>query len=135
MLLWGGMAQTEGIKWRGYTDQSFAEAKSSGKPIIIDFSADWCGPCQLMNKHTFHNRSVMELAEKDFVTLNVDLTRGGDPQKERLVRRYNIQGVPTILFLDPGGEEKEDLRVMEYMPPDKFLARMDELKKLIAGSR
>jgi thioredoxin:protein disulfide reductase len=135
MLFLGGAVQTEGIKWRAYNDQTLAEAKSSGKPIIIDFYADWCGPCQLMNKHTFHNRSVVDIAEKDFVTLNVDLTRGGDPQKERLVRRYNIQGVPTILFLDPGGEEKEDLRVMEFMPPDRFLARMNAVKKLIAGAK
>lgn len=134
-FVWGGVAPAGGIKWRAYSEQAFTEAKNSGKPILIDFYADWCQPCLLMEKHTFQNSTVMELAEKDFVMLRVDLTRSGDPQKEKLARRYNILGIPTILFVGPDGKEREDLRVMEFMSPDRFLARMGEMKKLVSGSK
>lgn len=134
-VLWGSVVPTEGIKWRAYSGEALREAMNAGKPIIIDFFADWCQPCRLMDRHTFHNSSVVELADRDFVPLRVDMTRSGDYQTERLAKRYNIQGVPTVLFLAPDGEEKEDLRVMEFMPPDRFLARMEELKKMTAPSK
>lgn len=133
-VIWASAVHGEGIKWQAFSDKALTEAKAAGKPIIIDFYADWCAPCREMDRLTFHNESVIEAAGRDFIMIKVDLTRSGDPAKERLARRYYVRGVPTILFLEPGGDERMELRVLEVMPPEKFLARMNELKNVASGA-
>ena len=61
--------------------------------------------------------------------VKVDVTKGGNSFHERLFQAYGVKGVPTIVFLDPNGKERRDLRLVDYLPPDQFLGRMAELKK------
>ena len=61
--------------------------------------------------------------------LIVDLTRRGNPDYDRLLRKYEIKGVPTVVFLDRKGQERLDLRLVDYLPPDQFLIRMAEIRK------
>ncbi len=125
-LIWNALPG-ETINWTPFSEKALAEAKESGKPVIIDFYADWCSPCRRLDKLTFHDRSVIDAAAKDFVAIRVDLTHG-DSLKAGLLRHYDVRGVPTIIFLKPGGDERTDLRVMEILPPDEFLKRMDQVK-------
>lgn len=125
--------QGGGVRWQPYSEKTLAEATMSGKPVIVDFSADWCVPCRRMEKYTFHDSSVVEAAEKYFVMIKVDLTHSADKETENVVRRYSVRGVPTVLFLKPGGEERKDLRVLEFRDKDRFLAAMEELRKSDAG--
>jgi thiol:disulfide interchange protein DsbD len=46
-----------------------------------------------------------------------------------LLEQYAIRGVPTVVFLDSGGKERMDLRLLDYLPPDQFMSRMAEIKK------
>jgi len=46
-----------------------------------------------------------------------------------LLKEYGVKGVPTIVFLDPNGKERRDLRLVDYLPPDQFLGRMAEVMK------
>jgi thiol:disulfide interchange protein DsbD len=119
--------QGEGIKWTSYSDTAMAEAKQSGKPIIVDFYADWCAPCRRMESLTFHHKPVVEDAAKNFVMMRVDLTNS-DTEKEKLTRLYDVRGVPTVIFLKAGGEEKAELRIMEFTPPQEFLKKMKEAR-------
>jgi thiol:disulfide interchange protein DsbD len=59
----------------------------------------------------------------------VDLTRADNPAHERLLEQYGVKGVPTIVFLDVSGKERQDLRLVDYLPPDQFLGHMAQLKK------
>jgi thiol:disulfide interchange protein DsbD len=59
----------------------------------------------------------------------VDLTRSGNPDHERLLKQYEVKGVPTVVFLGVDGNERRELRLVDYLPPDQFLSRMQELKK------
>lgn len=135
MLVLPLVASGKGVQWQPYSEKVFEDAKKSGKPIIIDFSADWCVPCREMEKRVFRDSDVVESAEKYFAVIRVDLTESADVETEKMVRRFNIRGVPTVVFLKPGGEERKDLRVMELMPKGRFLARMEELRKSAAGPR
>jgi len=128
-LIWGAMPN-DAIKWTPYSDAVLSQAKGSGKPIILDFYADWCSPCRHLDKLTFQDRSVIDAAAKDFITIRVDLSIA-DRAKEKLLGLYKIQGVPTVVFLKPGGDERTDLRVLSILPPGEFLKRMNELKKSV----
>ena len=100
------------------------------KPVIIDFSAAWCAPCREMDEVTFHDREVVKQTGQDFVMIKVDLTRKGNTGYERLLQKYDVKGVPTIVFLDRQGKERHDLRLVDFLPADQFLVRMAESKKM-----
>jgi thiol:disulfide interchange protein DsbD len=121
--------QGPGVTWKPYTEETLKAAQSLKKPAIIDFYATWCTPCRELEEVTFHDASVVKQAESDFVMVKVDVTKGGNPLHERLLQEYGVKGVPTIVFLDPSGKERPDLRLVDYLPPDQFLGRMAELNK------
>ncbi len=117
-----------GVAWQSYSDQVIVEARKHTKPVIIDFHAAWCTPCRELEDVTFHDPSVVDRAAIDFIMIKVDLTRSGDPAHEQLLQKYDIKGVPTVVFLDGDGTERKELRAVDYLPPDQFLSRMAALK-------
>jgi thiol:disulfide interchange protein DsbD len=118
-----------GVSWQPYSDQAIVEAQRLEKPIIINFSADWCAPCRELDEVTFHDAEIVKQAKRDFIMIKVDLTRKGNPVHEDLLRQYGIKGVPTIVFLDHKGQERQDLRLVDYLPADQFLNLMAEARK------
>jgi thiol:disulfide interchange protein DsbD len=118
-----------GIDWKTYSEETLREAQKLNKPVIIDFYATWCTPCRELEEITFHNADIVQRAAQDFVMVKVDVTKGGNPLHERLLERYGVKGVPTVVFLEPDGQERPELRLVDYLPPDGFIGRMTELKK------
>ena len=121
--------QGPGVVWQPYSDELLPEAKKLKKTVIIDFYANWCAPCRELDEVTFHNTEVVKQSNHDFTMVKVDLTRKGNPDHERLLRRYKVKGVPTVIFIDHQGNERHDLRLVDFLPPDQFLIRMAEAKK------
>jgi thiol:disulfide interchange protein DsbD len=129
LLISSWVMRGPGVTWRPYSDQVLADARRLKKPVIIDFYADWCAPCVELDEVTFHNREIVKQAKRDFITVRVDLTRRGNPGHESLLRQYGVKGVPTVVFLNSQGNERHDLRLVDYLPADQFLIRMAEAKK------
>lgn len=121
--------QGPGVTWQVYSDEILSKAKRLNKPVIIDFYADWCRPCRELEKITFHDAEIVKQAEQDFIMVKVNLTRKGNPIYEQLLKEYEVRGVPTVVFLDSQGNERHDLRLVDFLPPDQFLIRMAEAKK------
>jgi thiol:disulfide interchange protein DsbD len=129
-LIGSFVIQGPSVKWDAYSDQLLSEAVKSRKPVIIYFSAAWCAPCRELDEVTFHSGDVVKQAAQDLVMIKVDLTRRGNPDTERLLEKFEVKGVPTVVFLDRRGQERRDLRLVDYLPPDQFLIRIAEVKKV-----
>lgn len=116
-----------GIPWSAYNDQALAQAKADRRYILIDFSADWCLPCKELDHKTFSEQTIVEQTS-GFVTLKADLTDVTSDDVLRLRKQFAIRGVPTVVFIDPNGNEREDLRVFGFVDAEEFLRRLNRLK-------
>ena len=116
----------EGIRWEPYSTESLASAAGERQPVMIEFTADWCVPCRVMQYGAFKDAGVIAESER-FVRLRVDLTHQQDPIAVEAVERFGVAGPPTIVFLDGGGDEIADLRVVESLAADELLERMREV--------
>jgi thiol:disulfide interchange protein DsbD len=84
-------------------------------------------PCKELEARTFSDPRVTQ-AFDGVVALKADLTRDEDPMVQQLKRRFQIVGVPTIVFLDGSGSEQKALRLVQFEPPDAFLKRMAQFR-------
>lgn len=119
--------QKEGMEWEAYEDAKLDQARNDGIPVVLDFYADWCIPCLELERITFTDDRVID-ATGHMVRLKVDLTHFDSPESEEIRRRYNVAGVPTIVFLDKSGNEVEAARIMGFVGPDEFLRRVESVK-------
>lgn len=124
-ILGSWLIRGPGVAWNDYSDTLLAEAAQKGKPVIIDFYATWCTPCRELEEITFHNPEVVKRGNSDYVMVKVDVTKAGNPLHERLLKQYAVKGVPTIVFIDAKGKERLDLRLVDFLPPEPFLQKME----------
>lgn len=102
-------------------DREVAAATAAGKPLMLDFYADWCVSCKEMEKYTFTQASVQG-ALGNAVLLQADVT-ANDAMDQALLNRFGIFGPPTIAFF-VDGVERRDYRVVGYMPAGKFASHV-----------
>jgi len=118
-----GLSTGNQIHWMPASVARLDEAAAQGRPVFIDFMADWCIPCKELDKFTFSDPEVVEMSRR-FVMLKVDLTGSGDPVGQRLKNRFGVKGVPTLIFLFGDGSEASDLREVGFVEKDEFLVKM-----------
>jgi thiol:disulfide interchange protein DsbD len=106
-------------------DARLAEAKSAGKPVMLDFYADWCVSCKEMERFTFAEPKVAARM-KQLVLLQADVTANSDADAA-LLKRFGLFGPPGIIFFDAGGRELVDLRVVGFQPAETFLPTLERV--------
>jgi thiol:disulfide interchange protein DsbD len=95
------------------------DARLQGKPVVLDFYADWCRSCKIMEKK-LHQDAEVQNALKSLVILKVDIT-ANDAQSKALLNQYGVIAPPTFLFLNTKGQELVNLRVIGELSPHTFL--------------
>jgi thiol:disulfide interchange protein DsbD len=99
-----------------------AQAERDEKPVLIDVYADWCAACKELDARTYNVPAVAQRL-KDFLLLKLDFTHPS-PWVEEMKQKYDITGMPTVIFLDSSGEEIT--RFTGFKSPRDFLALMDD---------
>ncbi len=121
----GVEAQGPHIEWMSDETAAIAKAKAENKPLVIDFTAEWCAACQELEHITYQDPRVIERAES-FVPVMLDCTDGKDETVKALQDKYEVLGLPTVVFVLPDGTTMDDLKVTGFVDADDFLGRMDE---------
>ena len=96
-----------------------AAVRSAGRPVMLDFYADWCVSCKEMERFTFNDPRVRARLDKALL-LQVDVTRNSAADRE-LLKRFNLFGPPGILFFDAQGRELASQRVIGHQDAAHFL--------------
>ncbi len=112
-------------------DDRLAQAAEAGKPVILDFYADWCISCKVMERRVFDTEPVLK-AMADFERLQVDVTANTEAD-QALLDRFGLFGPPTVLFFNAEGEELKQARILGEMDQQAFLDHLDRVRDRVGG--
>jgi thiol:disulfide interchange protein DsbD len=115
-------------EWLTDEAEALRRAKELGKPVIIDFRADWCAACKELEHKTFPHPEVAPLLEK-FIKVKIDATEETD-ENAALRQKYGALALPTVVLIRPDGAVATDLVLRKFEEPGKFAER---LKKFFAS--
>ncbi len=105
-----------GIRWQPLTAGALDRAITAGQPAVVEFSARWCPPCLEMERSTFMDPGVLRDAT-GFSMLQADVTES-NANNDRLMEKFAVLGVPTIIFYDRNGREVD--RAVGFVDADGF---------------
>lgn len=118
--------QFKSIKGTAGLERELAAAQAAGRPVLLDFYADWCVSCKEMERYTFSDPAVAAAMSR-FVLLKADVTANDEEDQALMQGRFGIPGPPAMLFFDLQGEESRGHRVVGFMPAAEFAAHLRNL--------
>lgn len=108
--------------------QALARAKNNGQPVLVDFYADWCVACKVLEEETLTHPAVLS-ALANHRLLQVDITEIND-ENQMIMEQYGIFGLPCLVFFDPNGKEVDGKRILGEMGPEKFLTHLSTFQSI-----
>jgi thioredoxin:protein disulfide reductase len=129
-LVAGGERGAHEVRFARVRNLAELETKlvAAGKPVMLDFYADWCVSCKEMEAFTFTDPQVKAKLE-GMLLLQADVT-ANSPEDKALLKRFSLFGPPGIIFFDRQGKEIQRLRVIGYQPAERFLTTLDRAASL-----
>lgn len=110
------------INWLKNIEIATQKAKEKAKILLIDFTADWCTACKILNKKLFENSDFIDEFSDKFIFCKIDCTNNS-PEKEEIIKKFSIYGLPTILLITPEGITKKFGSEIDTDTIRKFLGR------------
>jgi thiol:disulfide interchange protein DsbD len=105
--------------WKLYTKEALQEARDHQKPVVIDFWAEWCPVCHDLD-NTLFSLPQIQVKLSQVIALRVDATDQDDPEVQKILMQYGIEGLPTTVFLVGHGQEIKDARLIGFSTPQDF---------------
>ncbi len=115
------------IKWEDSFEGAMQKARAQNKPILIDFYADWCGPCKLMDERVYPDRQVIAQS-RNWVTVKVNGEKRPD-----VMGAYGLNGYPTLVFAHGNGQPMKI--VTAYQDAPQLVQSMQEAFSLWNNSQ
>ena len=102
-LLLSGRAK-DIVAWNSDFADATLQARTAHKPVLVNFTAEWCPPCQDMKREVYSRVSVKDAIESQVIAVKIDLT---DPSanSKSLAMWYRVEFLPTIIIVDADGKE------------------------------
>ncbi|MBB2485259.1 protein-disulfide reductase DsbD [Mitsuaria sp. WAJ17] len=121
----GGSPVGQGLVFRKIHSVAELDAalKSAGRPVMLDFYADWCKSCKEMDRFTFSDAQVQQRLGKALL-LKADVTANSADDRE-LLKRFKLFGPPGTIFFDERGEELLDKRVIGFQDAATFIQSLE----------
>lgn len=116
-----------GIQWLKGEADALARAGQEHMPIILDFRADWCSACLMLERETFVDSRVIA-ESKRFVCTTIDCTDTKAASLSEVQNKYRVVGLPTLAFIDSRGQFLQDKSITQFVRPDALLARMRQVR-------
>lgn len=111
---------------KGVSELDAILAQANGKPVMLDFYADWCVSCVEMEKFTFNDPRVRAQLV-GFTLLQADVTKN-DVDDKALLKRFHLFGPPGIIFFDGNGRELVGRRVVGFQNAETFLQSLERAR-------
>jgi thioredoxin-like negative regulator of GroEL len=112
------------VRWEHRLEDALKKARATQKPVLVDFWADWCGWCHRLDQTTYVDPQVVKLMGAEFVSVKIDTEAG--KRSSEIAYKYNVQSLPTIAFVSPGGRTIDKLST--YQGPGPFLQTLESVK-------
>lgn len=123
-----GSATSEAENWHTVStpadlDRALSAARAAGEPLMLDWYADWCISCKVIEREVF---AAPDIAPRlsDYRLIRFDITESNSEQRA-LLDRYKLFGPPAVLFFDRAGQELADIRVVGEIDARQFAERLN----------
>ena len=130
-------ARAASTRWYGSLEDASAEARGTNRPMLLDFWADWCVACKVMETEVYNDQTFVDAAQP-FLTVRIDYDK-----KTAIARKYNVAALPTIVFTDSYGNEifryagfmdvKTFSALLRALPHD--MSAINDLSRVLARDR
>ncbi|HKA38474.1 MAG TPA: protein-disulfide reductase DsbD [Burkholderiales bacterium] len=120
----GAHTETPFVRVNNAAELDARVQEAAGRPVMLDFYADWCVSCKEMERFTFSDERV-RTRFRDMVLLQADVT-ANNAEHVALLKRFRLFGPPGIVFFDREGREIRGLRVIGYQSADRFVVALDQ---------
>ncbi|MFZ3228611.1 MAG: cytochrome c biogenesis protein CcdA [Pseudobdellovibrio sp.] len=115
------------LQWTLYSEDQLQIALASDQPVLIDFFAEWCGACHEIEEKTYTNPEFLQMS-KSFKLIKVDATLDNE-QTQQILKKYQVQGLPTVLFINRKGDLLKHLTFTQFITWDELKPKMLESLK------